>query len=427
MYRGSYSYFLIPPLLKAQQSEIEALKTLIIEQQKTIDDLQKLVQKQNEKIQLIMSKMESFETDQEEIESKENSKPDVIPGWIEDVKLGGDFRLRYDNIYDDSEDDYRNRLRIRVRLNLIAKVNDEIDLHFRLASGSNSPISTNQTLDDAFSSKSIWLDHAYFDYHPDWLEGLDIWGGKMNNPFYRPHGNQLIWDNDLNPEGIAVKYKKDFDPFEFFANTGGFYVDERRNGTNSALFGIQAGLKYNLEELDAYLSGGAGYYYFTNVEGYNCFYDSEDSYGNSAIPETAGAGDLIYLEEYHLTELFAELGLTLMDTPLSVFGDYVNNTAADNSDDTGWLAGFRINKCGKPGSWELSYDYRDLERDAVLGIFTDSDFINGGTGVKGHKLNAAYQISDGWMASVSYFINKMELDESEDDYRKFQLNLNYKF
>ena len=173
-----------------QKNEIELLKELVTEQQKTINELQTLVQKQNERIQFILAKVETIEVEQNEEETRltESAESSGIPGWIENVKLGGDFRLRYENIDDDDMNDDRNRGRIRARLKLDAEVNDEIDLHFRFATGSDDPVSTNQTFDDAFSSKSIWLDHAYFDYQPEWLEGLSLLGGKMKNPYFTPGG-----------------------------------------------------------------------------------------------------------------------------------------------------------------------------------------------------------------------------------------------
>ena len=72
----------------------------------------------------------------------------------------------------------RHRNRIRARLGLGAKVNDEWDLGFRLATGhgevSGDPVSTNQTLDEAFSKKPIWLDQAFFGYHPQWFKGFNV-------------------------------------------------------------------------------------------------------------------------------------------------------------------------------------------------------------------------------------------------------------
>ena len=99
------------------------------------------------------------------------------------------------------------------RLGVTGKVTDDIEVGLRLAtaerlsSGNGNPISTNLTLDDAFTKKAIWLDLAYFKWSPK-ETGLSIFGGKMENPFYRVGGNQLIYDSDLTPEGIAFQFVK---------------------------------------------------------------------------------------------------------------------------------------------------------------------------------------------------------------------------
>jgi hypothetical protein len=49
-----------------------------------------------------------------------------------------------------------------------------------------------------------------------------------------------------------------------------------------------------------------------------------------------------------------------------------------------------VNKAKKQGSWNFRYNYREIEADAVLGTFSDSDFIGGGTDGKGHELNFGY-------------------------------------
>ena len=45
------------------------------------------------------------------------------------------------------------------------------------------------------------------------------------------------------------------------------------------------------------------------------------------------------------------------------------------------------------GSWQLQYQYEDLEADATLGLVTDSDFMGGGTDGNGSKLSAKYMIN----------------------------------
>ena len=42
--------------------------------------------------------------------------------------------------------------------------------------------------------------------------------------------------------------------------------------------------------------------------------------------------------------------------------------------------GATLNKAKDPGSWQFEYDYRDIQADAVVGKFNDSDFVGGGTG-----------------------------------------------
>ena len=50
----------------------------------------------------------------------------------------------------------------------------------------------------------MWIDLAYFDWHPERVEGLNVIGGKMENPFYAPGKTELLWDGDLRPEGVAL-------------------------------------------------------------------------------------------------------------------------------------------------------------------------------------------------------------------------------
>ncbi|RKX17023.1 MAG: hypothetical protein DRP51_11545, partial [Candidatus Zixiibacteriota bacterium] len=85
--------------------------------------------------------------------------------WWENVKVKGDFRYRHEMINKEDKD-VRHRNRIRARLAVEAKVNDEMKTVIQLATGSEDPASTNQTLDNAFTTKNIGLDLAYFEYKP---------------------------------------------------------------------------------------------------------------------------------------------------------------------------------------------------------------------------------------------------------------------
>jgi len=182
----------------ARADEISDMKKQIADMQARIDQME------------VQQKKVVAEEVNKAVEKKQVSAlPDNMK-WVEKVKISGDLRYRHESIDEQSGGEWKDgvsRHRIRARLGVNGKVNDEVDLGFRLASGSADPVSTNQNLESSFSSKTIWLDLAYFDWHPAGIKGFNFIGGKMNNPFYSVGKNQLIWDHDLTPEGLAAKYE----------------------------------------------------------------------------------------------------------------------------------------------------------------------------------------------------------------------------
>ncbi len=83
----------------------------------------------------------------------------VIKGEASDkIKTKADIRYRHELISEEDEDYIRNRQRIRARVEFTMTASENIDGVIRLASGSEDPISTNQTLTGGFSTKPIMLD-----------------------------------------------------------------------------------------------------------------------------------------------------------------------------------------------------------------------------------------------------------------------------
>jgi len=359
---------------------------------------------------------------------KEEAIPDILK-WASKVNLYGDFRYRYEYI-DQREAEARSRNRIRARLGLNAKVNDEFDLGFRVATGqgevSGDPVSTNQTLDEAFSKKPIWLDLAFLGYHPNWMEGLDAFAGKIENPFYKVGKNELIWDNDLTPEGGALVYGLPLgEQTALNLAGGGFWVNEESGGADTSLWGIQAYLKHQLSK-PTYILGGASLYCYGNIQGEESLAaewddDPDEFFGNS----NAGG---VFTSDYDLLELFAEFGTELAGLPVAAFGDWVHNSVAvDESEDTGWLVGAIVNKVKKPGSWQFEYDYRDIELDAVVAQFNSSDFIGGGTGGKGHRFSFTYQLVNNVAMALTWYDNQFQGRNDDVDYDRVQADLLVKF
>lgn len=380
-----------------------------------VEHLLRLVRKQAETIATLEGRLSTLEGSSKKV----SEKVDSVPSWVPKVKVSGDMRYRYESINTTGKKD-RERDRIRLRLGIDAQVNDQLDLKTRLATGTGDPISTNQTIGEGFSSKSFRLDRAFFDWHPN--ENVNFYGGKMANPFFTPGGSQILWDGDLNPEGLAVKFKgsgKSASPFLTLAN---YWVNEKSSDGDTRMFGGQGGVTITGGKKSK-VTFGLGYYAYSDLKGLPPLVDPKNSFGNAV---TKDADDnLFYADDYKMFEAFAEIGLNLDKVPFTIYGDYVTNTGA-STDDTAWLAGLSIGKNADPGDWQFTYNYRRVEANAVLGAFCDSDFIGGGTNGKGHAFGTSVLLRKNATAALTYLVNDIGLAGGKD-YNRLQLDVLFKF
>ena len=205
---------LLQPAAARAQEDANQLKAELQAQRQRQAELEDRIN-QLEARQKLKERAAAEKTEQAAAPAAEEKKPEAIPEslkWASKLNWYGDLRYRYEFIDDDSTTSDRHRNRIRARLGLDVKVSDEWNLGFRLATGntesngiSGDPISTNQTLDEAFSKKPIWLDLAFFGYHPAWFKGLDVFGGKINMPFFKPGRVGPNYSEFLTFEGISVE------------------------------------------------------------------------------------------------------------------------------------------------------------------------------------------------------------------------------
>jgi hypothetical protein len=105
----------------------------------------------------------------------------------------------------------------------------------------------------------------------------------------------------------------------------------------------------------------------------------------------------------------------------------VVNSATDSNQDTAWLAGVKTKVFG----FGLDYNYRDTQRNAVVGAFTDSDFANGTTGSRGHKLSVSYDVDKNFTLGATYFLTKADFAYAgaprDEDANTLQLDVIAKF
>lgn len=325
------------------------------------------------------------------------------------IKYNADFRYRFES-FDIQDTPDRHRNRVRARVGIKAPVTETTLLGFGLASGSDDPISSNQSLGDNFSSKQVNIDQAYLRWQPTGQD-MDVFAGKFKNPLYRAGGSGLLWDGDLRPEGFALKYTRG----DMFVNALGTWIDESKSADDVLLLGAQLGLQRSVLS-KASLTAGVGYYQYTGIE-------------NSAelMPEKSGGNRLTaegrYVSGFDLLEGFAQLKLPTALGSTTLYGSYVQNLAASVYD-TGYIFGAKLGV----GDWSMGWAYKELEADAVYAILTDSDFAGGGTDSQGHKLSASYSLNKKVKLGATLFLNDRDRDLGDhDDYQRLMLDLVIKY
>ncbi|MFT4798851.1 MAG: hypothetical protein ACI9B8_003296 [Sulfitobacter sp.] len=348
--------------------------------------------------------------------------------WSDRVKLDGDFRYRYELIEVEGSSE-RRRNRIRARTNITAKVVDNIEVGFGLATGGDDPVSTNQTLGGGGSSKQVALNLAYVDWEA--LDGLHLYAGKFKNPLKRVGGQPLLWDGDWTPEGIALKYQHNV----FFVNAfGEFLESDSKDNNDSFAWGAQFGAVGSVGAMT--VTGGVAYYAI-EAKGKSTSFgdqsDSDDFYGNTAVEASGFAcGTNVgtrceYLYDYLLTEVFAEASFEFGVMPVKLFADYVNNSDAPD-DNTGWTLGGKIGHTKGREQLALTYYYTDKGADSMLGLVTDSDFGGGGTNNKGHWFQINYGVSKSWTVGAQYFFNDIDLNtNAKRDFDRFMIDMQWKW
>jgi len=374
-------------------------------------------------------------------------------GWAMNTQLRGDVRARYENVHIEDEPDTgrdQDRQRIRARIGAFTQVNPEVEAGIQVASGSSDDRrSTNQSLDGAFSKKSVWLDMAYIDYHPLAVPGLKIFGGKMKQPWVSL--GDIIWDGDTNPEGAAASYSRKWGMTELFGSTGYFVLTDNVDGEGRQfehdlrLYSGQIGTRFYPGDSFKVTLGGSVYAY-DNDDQTTVLRANGNNQNEFRLLETFGQLDVIglplplsvygqFVQNTAATGVDADqdqawlVGVIGLPLPLSVYGQFVQNTAAtgvDADQDQAWLVGVmtRVFDVG------VDYNYRDVQRNGVVGAFTDSDFADGYVGSRGHKLKLRYDINKNFAFTTTYFMAESDVASRFTDdasVNRLQVDLEAKF
>ena len=344
---------------------------------------------------------------------------------LDRVHFKGDLRLRYESIErDDKDNKYRNRYRLR----LGAKVDliENLQLEVGMRSGFANPTSGNQTffknkaLGDYFfqSLRFNILGLAYKSDHSTYKVG------RQPYMMYRPIKSQLIWDNDVSMNGVNYQYKDDTKIITVGVNQPTL-EEASRARDNVNLYVAQYVHKTKIG--DAKLNLGTGIYYYDELKGNTRLF----GVGKGNTIETIN-GENVYANDYHIVEGFAEVQLKdVFGKPLKLAAGVTYNFGADNNN-FGYDVAVQLGKAKNIGDWQVKYSYTNLEEDATLGAYSDSDNFGGGTAAKGHAIRAKYKMGKNLYLAGNFFFDtlyesKSRIDGIEPNYERVQLDCIIKF
>ena len=401
--------------------------------------------------------------------------PGSMPDWLSRISFDGDFRVRAQHngfpsgntlpsqynplgtapLMSNTTLDH-NYLLLAASLGMKAKISDSTFTALRITTGNTAnPDSTNQTLGGGnggyyalnqpaglgngnFNKYSLVLEQAYVQSDPYYW--LMLSAGKMPNPWL---SSDMVWDTDVNFEGLAASLKPRFsEAWSGFMTAGAFPVqDIVRSETSYAnskwLYAAQAGMAWSAPNAST-AKLGVALYDFQNVEGTQNSAANTNGYDGTAISTMQKGNSLMYITPPNngwnngasipallgLASQFKELDITgkfdlATFDPVHVVltADYVKNIAFDQAamtQRTGYVypyagnIGYQLRlDLGVPriherGEWQAYAAYKYIESDAVLDALNDQDFNLGGTNAKGFILGGAYGIDKNTWLSLRW-------------------------
>ncbi len=322
--------------------------------------------------------------------------------------FGGDFRLRQEASLDQEGKPDRYRLRVRMRMGARWQVDDEVEVGTRLVTGdSGDPRSPHSTFGDGFDGLEVSLDRAYATYRPVALPSFWVTGGKFSHPLRRnPVYGELVWDGDIQPEGIALGQSVGSVDLAL----GHFALLESSKADDAWVTFLQAATETDLsEETRGRLSAS---YTFVN--------DAAAALGDNRGNALAG-GD--FVSSFGVLDVIGDLTLRSGVQPWTLAAEWIENLRA-SEDERGWALGAAWGSQSEPGDWRLAYQLQSIQRDAVFSPLVQDDFLLA-TDHKSHLVSVERKLSRAVQLRLWSLISKPESGGSEE--WRVRLDLNIRF
>jgi hypothetical protein len=401
---------------------------------------------------------------------------------ITELELFGDLRLRYQynggetkstgpvaapgaGVAGTNDWQERERERYRLRLGLRGTLLDDWFFGVRLETNNNER-SANVTFGDDTASNTpggggpfeknsdtVSVGQAYGGYKG--FPGFTFTGGRMPNPLVT---TRMVWDPDINPEGLAEQYKHTFvfggepppppsyskdgkavvapkppEPFlklDVFANFAQFVYDDANpenplgaratthaNGgtqlvpnTDAFLLAWQVGARFNFPHNFYFQLAPTMYNYTGNGDTFNIHYVGGDPHltnANSLNTNQTGINSLLVFD------MPVEFGWKAWGIPMRIFGDFATNFEADDrataagqpgqgSQRYAYTLGLGIGQLKAKHDWQIDIWYQHSEQFALDPNLIDDDWFNAQLNMHGIGVTAAYNLTGAVSLTLNY-------------------------
>jgi Putative porin len=402
---------------------------------------------------------------------------------ITELELFGDIRLRFAYNGGETDDDSplvhrahplpgdaghddwieRDRERYRIRLGLRGTVLDDWFFGIRLETSSNSR-STNVTFGDettggpfAKGSDGVFVGQAYVGYKgfPD----ITLTGGRMPNPLVT---TPMVWDPDINPEGLAEQWKHTFSfgetvgeasplyskdgkniapvavqpepliKLDIFVNLGQFVYDgtalqnplgprpthsqpggagaQLVPNTNAFMLAWQTGAKVTFPK-GIFLQLAPTIYNYT---GNGAAFDTHYQGGDPALTNPASlAQNQTGINSLLIFDMPMELGWKIGKLPMHIFGDFAANLEGDDRAKAAlhpgfgdqryaFQAGAGVGQLKKKHDWQIDAYYQLSEQYSLDPNIVDDDIFDSRQNMQGPVVKAGYMLSDAVSVNLTW-------------------------
>ena len=361
--------------------------------------------------------------------------------WAEEpdsqLRVSGDLRFRAEWDWDSrrangAKRDDRGRARIRARIAVRIEPNDQFEFLTRFRTGSRaSQQSPHVTVAD-FSgnptgTQEVVIDKWYVKAKGKVAEARAwLWGGRNSLPFWKQ--NELLWDDDVTPAGVAGGAEFDLRAGKLAVAAGYLLLPDGIDHFHGNGVPVQFAYSGGLEELQWHMAAGV------------LLIDGEPGarnlrMGNGARDYTIWNGSLQVVRKFLGVPAIFGADVYSNSEGYSageIARDFSAASGVGKDDTDGFVLSLRVKNLGNEGQWQLGYYYADIEALAVHASYAQDDWMRWGSSsqtdasdFKGHEFRVGWSPMKNWQLLARLYT--VEAQNSPQDGNRFRFDINWKF